>query len=571
MNEIFKKHLFKHVLIFFDDLLVYSKTPAEHLEHLEKVFLKMRAAGLKLKPEKCDLFQTQVYYQGHVLDKTGIRPDPKKLEAVRNWERPNTVTQVRSFTAFCNFYRKFVKKFAEVAKPLYRLTSKGVKFTWEKEHEDAFQLLKTRLIQAPIFAFPNFRHPFVIDTDASETALGAVLSQIIDGEERPIAFESRVLSEAEVSYATTKREALGIVQTMQCFRPYIYGSQCIVRTDHASLQWLFRQNADGMTFRLIQKMQEYNYQIVHRPGEKHCNTDGLSRRPEEKPEWKEVEEEELRRQIPEFQTMEKALSGAQEDLNSGSSLQKKNDDVIAHARMHIPHPPREVVKYATVNFMESSNSLVFCVSGDIRVKSSPMKEFVVRYSHLRPTEDSVNRVGGILVYWDSEHSRYIHLLMTKEKYTDVAKYDDLKSCLREMSAHAALKGISCFAMPRIGVVDDRLEWTNVANCLESIFQDVYCTLSVYTPEAEQEFYPIPSNSRENISSEPIHCAVLTPEEMLMTEGVKERISWTRSDSELAKRQRADSAIKIIICALERYGVNLEDSHCTFGNNPISKD
>ena len=162
----------------------------------------------------------------------------------------------------------------------------------------------------------------MIDTDASETALGAVLSQIIDGEERPIAFESRVMSETGVNYATTKREALGFVQVIQWFRPYICVSQCIVRTDHASLQWLFRQNADGMTFRMIQKMQEYNYRIVHRPGEKHCNADGLSRRPNEKPEWNEGEEE-LPGQIPEFQTMEKALGGAQKDLNSGSSLRKK--------------------------------------------------------------------------------------------------------------------------------------------------------------------------------------------------------------------------------------------------------
>ena len=260
---------------------------------------------------------------GHLLDRTGIRPDAKKLEAVRERERPETVTQVRSFTAFCKYYRKFVKNFAEVAKPLYRLTSKGVKFTWEKEHEDAFHSLKTRSLQAPILAFSNFRHPFVIDTDASETALGAVLSQIIDGEERPIAFESRVLSKTEVNYATTKREALGTVQVMQWFRPYIYGSQCIVRTDHASLQWLFRQNADGMTFRMFQKMQEYKYRIVHMPEEKHCNADGLSRRPNEKPEWREGEEEELRGQIPEFQTMEKALGGVQEDLNSGSSSKKQ--------------------------------------------------------------------------------------------------------------------------------------------------------------------------------------------------------------------------------------------------------
>ena len=163
--------------------------------------------------------------------------------------------------------------------------------------------------------------------------------------------------------------------------------------------------------------------------------------------------------------------------------------------------------------MESSSSLVFCVSGDMRVKSLPMTDFVVRYSYLRPTEDSVNRVGGILVYWDSEHLRFFYLLMTKENYTDVAKYDELKSCLREMSAHAALKSVLCFAMPKIGVVDDRLDWTNVAICLETVFQDVYCTLTVYTPKTEQDSYPIPSNSRENTSSERNHCAVVTPEEM----------------------------------------------------------
>ena len=109
MNKIFKEDLFKHVLIFLDDLLVYGETPAEHLEHIEKVFLKLCAAGLKLKPKKCNLFQTQVNDLGHVLDKTGNRPDPKKLEAIREWEHPKRVTQVRSFTAFCSYYRKFVK------------------------------------------------------------------------------------------------------------------------------------------------------------------------------------------------------------------------------------------------------------------------------------------------------------------------------------------------------------------------------------------------------------------------------------------------------------------------------
>ena len=263
----------------------------------------------------------------------------------------------------------------------------------------------------------------------------------------------------------------------------------MVRTDHASLQWLIRQNAKEMTFQMIQKTQEYKYRIVRRPGEKYCNADRFSRRPNEKPEWKDGEEEELRGKIPENQTMEKALGGAQDNLKSGSSKKRKDADVIAHARMHIRHPPREVVKYATVSFMESSSSLFFWVSRDMQFKTSPMTEFFVRYSHLRPMKDSVNRVRGMLVYWDREKSRYIYLLMTKEKYTDVAKYDDLKSCLRKMSAQAAMKGVTCFATPQIGVVEDRTEWTNVAICLELIFQDVYCILTVYTPETENAFFP----------------------------------------------------------------------------------
>ena len=200
-----------------------------------------------------------------------------------------------------------------------------------------------------------------------------------------------------------------------------------------------------------------------------------------------------------------------------------------------------------------------------------MIEFVAKYSHLRPTEESVNRVGGVLIYWDRERTRYIYVLITKTKYTDVAKYDDLKSSLREMCKHALERGISCFSMPQIGVVDDRLEWPNVAICLESVFQGEYFTITVYTPASEREFYPIPSHSRTSSPRNVNHCAVVTPEEMLSSAPVKERISWTRSDSELAEKQRADPAIRIIILSLERYGVKLEDSHSSFGLNPISKE
>ena len=153
---------------------------------------------------------------------------------------------------------------------------------------------------APILSFPIYKSPFIIDTDASENSLGAVESNVFNGKERPLAFMSRILSKTESNYATTKREALGVVQAMKSFRPYILGCPIIICTDHSSLTCLFRQNADGMIVKMIQKLQEFNFTIVHRPEIKHANADGLSRREEDIPEWQEGVQEVLRGQTPEL-------------------------------------------------------------------------------------------------------------------------------------------------------------------------------------------------------------------------------------------------------------------------------
>ena len=577
MNNIFKDDLYKHGLIFLDDVLTFTKTPEDHLEHLEKVFRVLRKSGLRLKPKKCIFFRTEVHYLGHVINKEGIQPDPKKLALIREWERPTDVTGVRSFVAFCNYYRNFVQKFAEMARPLYLLTSKGLKFTWTEEHDQAFQTLKKKLLEAPILAFPNFELPFIIGTDASETALGAVLFRVIDGTEYPIAFESRVLSKTEVNYATTKREALGVIQAVQWFRPYIYGSKCIIRTDHASLQWLFRQNADGMTFRMVQKWQEYDYQIVHRPGDKHCNTDGLSRRPNDVPQWLPGEEETLRGPIPEFTEFDSALFETERDLQAARTkareTNKLSEDVARDFKMQLAHPPREVVRYREGDFLESPDSLVLCIAADMRVSTAPMKYFIRSYSHLSPLGESVNRVGGFLVYKDENLVRYVYLLITKPSIEEVAKYDTLKVCLLRMKEHASSHGVSKLAMPRIGCVDDELEWANVAICLEVVFQDSYFTISVYTPRDQVLKYP-PTSSRQSTStsaSKDFPCSIATPEEMLAAEEVDGHISWTRSDSDLAYSQRMDRGMGLILREMVRNGIRIDGSVENLGPNPIPRE
>ena len=315
MNEIYGDVLYKFVRVFLDDVLVYSKTEDSHFEQLRETFTRLRKANLKLKPKKCNLFQRKVGYLGHVIDQAGSRPDPGKLDALRTWPQPKTVTGVRSFLGFCSYYRKFIKGFAEIARPLHELTRKGLKFTWLPEHTAAFNELKDRLLKEPTLSFPDFNQPFVLDTDASDNSLGAVLSNVVNGEERPLAYMSRVLSKTETTmYSTTKREALAVVQALKWFRSYILGLKVIIRTDHASLRWMFRQNADGMTFRMVQKLQEYDYTIVHRPGAKHVNADGLSRREDPKENWKEGELEALLGHCPEPTSFEEALEEVRDFL-----------------------------------------------------------------------------------------------------------------------------------------------------------------------------------------------------------------------------------------------------------------
>ena len=293
MNTLFAQYIYKGVLIFLDDVLLYSGDVEQHIQNLKITFETLRKANLRLKPKKCKFFQKQVDYLGHTIQADGTSPDPGKVEAVKGWPVPKNVTDVRSFVGFCSYYRRFIRNFAEIARPLHAVTKKNARFEWNEDCQVAFERLKLELTTAPMLQYPDFTSPFVVDTDASNVSLGAVLSNVIDGDERPLVFASRVLSKTESMYSTTKREALAVVQALKWFRPYIWGTEFVVRTDHASLRWLFRQNADGQTFRLLQTLQEFNFKVVHRSGDKHGNADGLSRMSSDEPEWPPGEKEEL--------------------------------------------------------------------------------------------------------------------------------------------------------------------------------------------------------------------------------------------------------------------------------------
>ncbi|XP_037834631.1 uncharacterized protein LOC112450568 [Kryptolebias marmoratus] len=267
-------------LVYLDDIIVLGRDTGQMLERLEHVFARLRGANLKLKPSKCCLFREQVIFLGHKVSAEGVATDPQKIQRVQEWPTPRNVREVRQFVGLASYYRRYVENFATVAKPLHELTKKYARFNWSTQCQEALEELKRRLTSAPVLGYPLDSGELLLDTDASDCGIGAVLSQIQEGEERVLAYGSKCLSATERNYCTTRRELLAVVEFTSHFRQYLLGRHFTIRTDHSSLRWLTRlREPEGQLARWLEKLAEYDFQVVHRPGIKHLNADALSRKP----------------------------------------------------------------------------------------------------------------------------------------------------------------------------------------------------------------------------------------------------------------------------------------------------
>jgi len=279
------------ILVYLDDILVFSKTFEEHCDQLSTIFDRLERYTLKLKPTKCHLFQRKVKFLGHVVSGAGIECDPEKVAAIATWPTPTNISEVRTFCGLASYYRTFVQDFAKLAKPLHNLTRKNATFVWSQECETAFQALKERLMTAPILVPPRDEGKYVLDTDTSDTALGAVLQQEQDGQLRVIGYASRALTNAERRYCITREELLGVVYGLKKYRQHLLGRQIVFRTDHAALTFLKNTPEPiGQQGRWLDLMAEYVIEIQHRPGRVHSNSDALSRRPCERNGGKECQQ-----------------------------------------------------------------------------------------------------------------------------------------------------------------------------------------------------------------------------------------------------------------------------------------
>ena len=279
-----------YCLIYLDDVIIFSHTEEEHLELMHVVFDRLREHGLKLKPSKCKVFQMEINYLAHHVSKEGVLPSKKNLEAIAQCPPPDTYTKVKSFVGLVGHYRRFIKGFANIAAPLYDLTS-GENKDKKSEHLDlpleaceAFDRLKAACLQAPILAFPDFGKPFLLETDASCKGLGAVLSQKqSDGRYHPIAYASRIMTETEQRYHSNKQEFLALKWAVtEQFHEYLspYGknrNEFVVRTDNNPLTYIFSSaNLDAAGQRWVAQLASYNFTLEYQKGKDNTVANFLS-------------------------------------------------------------------------------------------------------------------------------------------------------------------------------------------------------------------------------------------------------------------------------------------------------
>ena len=279
MNATLGNAQFNHVLAYLDDVVVHSKDLESHMVHLKDVMERFERAGLKLKMSKCQFLKPEVSFLGHVVSSSGIHVSPEKVSAITGMTPPTTPREVRGFLGMCSYYRKFLPDFAEVALPLTKLTRKNGKFVWTEGCQKAFELLKHGLATAPILAFPSPMRQFIVHTDASAYAVGAVLSQEDDnGTERVIQYLSHKLTDVQSRWSASERECYAIVYALNKFRHYLLGTRFILYTDHKPLSSLFVSSMKNARIqRWSAMLSEYDMDIRHKAGTKMVQADFLSR------------------------------------------------------------------------------------------------------------------------------------------------------------------------------------------------------------------------------------------------------------------------------------------------------
>ena len=267
MNTVMAGLTWNSCLVYIDDVIIFGRTFDEHLHRLDLVLTRIQDAHLTLNVPKCKFAMQRLEHLGHVISKDGIQPNPVKVSAVQGIQPPTTVKDLQRFLGLTGWFRRFIKDYASIAAPLYELTKKKAAFTWSTSCQSAFDDLKQRLMTEPLLIFPRLDEPFVIQCDASDKQIGAVLLQARDGILRPVQYLSHSLDASQQNYCITEKECFSMYYAIQMFQKYVRGQRFVVESDHSCLQWLHKHaNQNRCLMRWSLNVSDYNFGIVYRKG-----------------------------------------------------------------------------------------------------------------------------------------------------------------------------------------------------------------------------------------------------------------------------------------------------------------
>ncbi|KAL4083052.1 hypothetical protein QTP88_028382 [Uroleucon formosanum] len=436
-------------LVYLDDIIIYGKGLLDHNEKLRDVFERLRNHNLKIQPTKCEFLKQQCMYLGHIISENGIRPDPEKIKSVLQFPIPTSVKEIKSFLGLSGYYRKFIKSYSLISKPMTNLLRKDVTFNWDTSCQEAFDKLKNILCSEPILQYPDFTKPFIVTTDASGKALGAILSQGEISQDLPIAYASRTLSKCESNYSTTELECLAIIFAVKTFRPYLYGRKFIILSDHRALSWLFNLK-DPLSklarWRIL--LEEYDYEIKYKPGVLNSNVDALSRMYT----IHEIKEESYPAFLNKFETQ----------LITNKRVKEVNGSLIESPEEY--HIVSEIEKH--YNFMSGVNYEIKQKFGNGQ-KLTPSKE-----------------IGEVNYLRDKD--RYIIFLTTKSRNKQKATYENIYLSLLNLKLLCEKHSLNKLAMNKLGFID-QLEWTQVRAMIRYVFRNtdidvIICSKLEFTDE-----------------------------------------------------------------------------------------
>jgi hypothetical protein len=274
MNQIFRPFIGKSVVVYFDDILIYSSDPETHIQHIREVLLVLQQEKFYAAPAKCSFMTDSVLFLGYVVSKDGLAVDESKVTAVRDWPLPTTLHEVRSFHGLVSFYRRVIHNFSTILAPITECMKAG-KFSWNEAATNAFELIKVKLTTAPLLVLPNFDIPFELHCDASKIGIGAVLSQL----SRPVAYFSEKLKSAQLNYSTYDIEFYALVQSLKHWSSYLAYNDFILYSDHEALKHLNSQ--DKLSTRHAKWaafVQQFSFTIKHKSGALNKVADSLSRK-----------------------------------------------------------------------------------------------------------------------------------------------------------------------------------------------------------------------------------------------------------------------------------------------------